>query len=76
VKRDTKEAIAFPSAIFVAILCAYGLIKLIKSLPAATSDEAIFGGMIILAGLGVPFFFGCMIAIVALCMWLSTEDRP
>lgn len=73
-KRDTKEAIGFPLMMIVTLGCCYLLIKLISSIPPATSDEAVFGGALILAFLGVPLFFGTLIAIVVICAWMSTED--
>lgn len=73
-KRDTREFIGLPGALLMALLCAYGLLKLIKSLPAASSDEAIFGSVLILVFIGVPLFFGWLLAIVAICMWMTEGE--
>lgn len=74
-KRDTKELIGFPACLLIVAVGVYALIKFIKSLPVG-SDEAIFGSILLIGGIGVPIFFGMLAAIVALCMWMATEDCP
>ncbi len=73
--RDTKEMIGFPAGMLLVILAAYGFIKLISHLPSSNTDEGILGGMLVIGFIGVPLFFGVIIAIVALCMWMSTTDN-
>lgn len=73
-KKDTKELIGFPATMLIAILGAYGFIKLIASLPMAKTPEDILGGMLLIGFLGVPLFFGIIIAIIALCMWMSSDS--
>lgn len=74
-KRDTKDAIATPVVLLLVIGFAYGIIKLIKSLPVGSSDETVFAGVLIMVFIGVPLFFLTLMAIVALAIWASTEDK-
>lgn len=74
-KRDTREAIAMPAAILIVLLMAYGMIKLLSSLPPTDLPESVLVGMLIIAFIGVPMFFGTLIAVVALCMWASSGDN-
>lgn len=69
-----RDLIGFPACLLIVASCCYALIKLTKSLPTG-SDEAIFASVLIIGGIGAPLFFGTLLAIVALCMWMATGDR-
>ncbi len=73
--KTTKELIGLPACLLLVILATYAFIKLIKSLPSPSTDEGILGGMLLIGFLGVPLFFGTLVAIVALCLWVSTTDK-
>lgn len=72
----TKELIGFPACMLIVIFGAYGLIKLLMALPPASSPESILGGLLLIAFIAVPVFFGILAAIVAICMWMATDDNP
>lgn len=74
-KRDTREAIAMPPAILIVLLMAYGMVKGISAMPSGASHESIFGGVLLIAFIGVPVFFGTIMAVVALCIWSSSGDN-
>jgi hypothetical protein len=70
-----KEAVGFPACMLIVILAVYGLIKLLMALPSSASAEGILGGMLMIGFIAVPLFFGTIIAVVAICMWMATTDN-
>lgn len=74
-RTGTKELIGFPACMLIVILGVYGIINMLMALPSPSSAEDWLVGMLII-GFGVlPLFFGILIAVVAVCMWMATSDR-
>jgi hypothetical protein len=57
----------------VVFACVYTLMKLLQSLPTG-SDEAILAGMMIIGFVGVPVFFGALMAVIGICLWMASGD--